>query len=135
MSTNGKPSMDEKEEMHDEEHGRIYEITRKVLLAGIGAVSLAQEEAEKFVNRLVERGELEDVDGRKLIDELRERGRESLERGRQRVRETVAGSTRQDMEETLQKMDIPTRADIKALNAKIAALSRKVDELKKIQGA
>ena len=35
------------------------------------------------------------------------------------------------MEEALGHMDVPTKADIHALSAKIAALTQKVDELKK----
>ncbi|HEB65380.1 MAG TPA: poly(hydroxyalkanoate) granule-associated protein, partial [Chloroflexi bacterium] len=42
----------------EEERGTLYEAARKVLMAGIGAVALAQDEAENFVNKLVERGEL-----------------------------------------------------------------------------
>ena len=50
-----------------EEHeprGTLYEAARRVLLAGMGAVALAQEEAEDFVNRLVERGEIAEKDAR-----------------------------------------------------------------------
>ena len=35
--------------------------------------------------------------------------------------------------EMMDKMDIPTKSDIDALSAKIATLSKKVDELKKAQ--
>ena len=37
--------------------------------------------------------------------------------------------------ETLAHMDVPSKADINALSAKIAALSQKVDALKKAQHA
>ena len=49
-------------EIHDEtteeQTGNpMVAVARKILLASIGAVSLAQEEIENFVNHLVERGE------------------------------------------------------------------------------
>ena len=38
---------------------------RRVLMAGVGAVALAQEEIDEFVGKLVERGEIAEKDGRK----------------------------------------------------------------------
>jgi len=35
------------------------------------------------------------------------------------------------MEDLLQRMNVPTKSDIEALSAKITALSKKMDELKK----
>ncbi|MBK8128811.1 MAG: phasin family protein [bacterium] len=42
-------------------------------MAGIGAVVLAQEEVEEFVNKLIDRGEIAEKDGRKLINEVVEK--------------------------------------------------------------
>ncbi|MEW6504421.1 MAG: phasin family protein, partial [Chloroflexota bacterium] len=47
--------------------GGFTELSRKILLAGIGAAALAQEEIERFVNRLVEKGELAEKDARRMI--------------------------------------------------------------------
>jgi len=133
MSTNGTPVRDEELEV-EEEHGRLYEITRKVLLASFGAVALAQEEIEKFVDRLVERGEIAEKDGRKLIEEMRERSRTTLKKSRKRVQTSLGMETRdEEIEDLLERMDIPTKADIQALTNKIAALTRKVEDLKKVQ--
>ncbi len=46
------------EEVVEERHNPLVEAARKVLLASIGAVALAQEEVEDFVHKLVERGEI-----------------------------------------------------------------------------
>ncbi len=99
---------------------------RRVLLAGIGAVTLAQEEVEAFVNKLVEKGEIADKDGRKLINEL-------LEKRQTRAQESKANLNKEldkRMEALLGKMNVPTKADIDALSQKVVALSQKVDELK-----
>lgn len=61
--------------------GGFAELSRKILLAGIGAAALAQEEIERFVNRLVEKGELAEKDARKMIQEIMEK-REKLEQER-----------------------------------------------------
>src|SRR5262245_35680248 len=55
----------------------LVEGLRKLLLASIGAVAMTRDEVEVFVNKLVERGELAQKDGEKLLKELGARVRES----------------------------------------------------------
>lgn len=99
--------------------GTLYEATRLMLLAGIGAVSLAQEEINNFLDRLVERGELAETDARKLVREVMDR-REKLEQERRQSRQTQAG----------QKAAAVTKTDIEVLNARIAELTRQIEELR-----
>jgi poly(hydroxyalkanoate) granule-associated protein len=105
------------------ERGPLYEATRKVVLASIGAMALAQEELEQFINKLVERGEIAEKDGKKLVSEAMDR----------RKKETKKAESELDkrMEELLARMNVPSKSDIDALSAKITALTKKVDELKK----
>lgn len=100
----------------------LLDAARKVLLASIGAVALAQDEVEDFVNRLVERGEIAEKDGRKLIREVMDKRRKG----------TVKEMDKR-VQDLFDRMNVPTKADIEALSAKIAALTRKVEELKKVQ--
>jgi polyhydroxyalkanoate synthesis regulator phasin len=93
---------------------------RRVMLAGIGAVALAQEEAEELVDRLVERGEIAREEGRKLLDEMMSKRRERVQ---------AQFDTR--VEETLGKMNVPTKADLKAVEKKLDELNRKLDQLAK----
>ena len=109
-----------------EEHNPLFEAARKVLLAGIGAVALAQDEIEDFVHRLVERGEIAEKDGRKLLREVVDRRKKDAEKAEDQISKRV--------EEVLDRMSVPTKADIEALGDKIALLSKKVEELKKAQG-
>lgn len=99
--------------------GALYEATRTILLAGIGAISLAQDGINNFIDQLVERGEMAETDARKLAREVMER-REKLENER-----------RQHAQE--QKRTAATRADVEALNARIADLTREIDELRRRQ--
>ncbi len=97
--------------------GSLYEMTRMILLAGVGAVSLAQEEVNMFLDRLVERGEMAETDARKLVREVMER-REKLEHEhRQQAQERKTPTT-------------ATKADIEALNVRIAELTRQIEELR-----
>jgi polyhydroxyalkanoate synthesis regulator phasin len=77
------------------------------------------------VDRLVERGEIAEKDGRKLVREVMDRRKKDAEKAEDEVSKRV--------EEILDRMNVPTKADIEALGDKIAHLSKKVDELKKVQ--
>src|SRR5450756_376337 len=52
------------------QQNQLLDAARKVLLAGIGAVALAQDEVEDFVNKLIERGPVSEKDGRKLVQDV-----------------------------------------------------------------
>lgn len=113
-------TQDEKNEMN-KARKTLYETTRMILLAGIGAISLAQDEVNNFLDRLVERGEMAEADARKLVKEVTER-RESLEQERRmRARES-------------RRPAAATRSDIESLNARVAELTRQIEEMRQQQG-
>jgi poly(hydroxyalkanoate) granule-associated protein len=107
----------------DEEMNPLLDAARKVLLAGIGAIALTQEAVEDFVNRLIDRGEIAEKDGRKLIKEVMDKRKKGAEKAEDEVTKRV--------ETVLDRMSVPSKADIDALSAKITELSKKVDALKK----
>lgn len=106
-----------------EEVSPFVEALHKVLLASIGAVALAQEEIEDFVNKLVERGELAEKDGRKVVKDVMARRKKDAEKAEDQLTHRI--------EDILNRMNVPTKSDIDSLGEKVAALSAKVDELKK----
>ncbi len=115
--------------------------SRKVWLAGLGAVAMAQDEIVDFTNRLVERGSITEQDSRKVIDELVAWQQKNMKMAEQSVRDAETELQRQVeallcraglvTKVDLEKMNLPTKADIHALGEKVAALSRKIDELRK----
>lgn len=112
IQTNGK-----------EEANLFLEALHKVLLASIGAVALAQEEIEDFVNKLVERGEVAEKDGRKLVREVMDRRKKDAEKAEDQLTKRI--------EDILNRMNVPTKTDIDTLGEKVATLTKKVDEIKK----
>ena len=98
----------------------LVELFRKVMLAGIGAAALAQEEAKSFIHKLIEKGELAEKDGRVLMKDLREKRRQKAEE-----------HIDKHLTDLIERMKIPTKADIEALSERIAEISKKVDNLKK----
>ncbi len=79
---------------------------------------MAQDEMKAFVDRLVERGEIAEADARSLVKEVVER-REKLERERRVVKPASA-----------KKAEGATKADIDALNARIAELTHQIEALR-----
>ncbi len=103
----------------------LFEASRKVLLAGIGAVALAQDEIEDFIGKLVERGEIAEQDGKRLFSEIMDKRKKGTEKAEEEFTKRV--------EEILDRMNVPTKDDINKLGQKITNLTKKVDELKKAQ--
>jgi polyhydroxyalkanoate synthesis regulator phasin len=105
-----------------EEASPLFDAARRVVLAAIGAVALASDEIENFVNKLVERGEIAEKDARKLLKEVTERTEKQIKPAEKEVEKRV--------ESLLDQLSIPTKADIDALSDKVAELSAKVEALK-----
>lgn len=114
------------EEEVSEESNALLDAVRRVLMAGIGAVVLAQEEVEEFVNKLIDRGEIAEKDGRKLINEVVEKRKKKA----QDTTHTAQDEVDKRLEGLLDKLNIPTKSDIDALNAKVTELTAKVETLK-----
>lgn len=96
---------------------------RRVLMAGVGAVALAQEEIEEFVKKLVDRGEIAEKDGRKLVDDILEKRKSRAQKAEDALETRIEG--------LLERMNVPSKSDIDELSKKITLLAKKVDELKK----
>jgi poly(hydroxyalkanoate) granule-associated protein len=103
-----------------------FHTARKLLLASIGAISLAQDEIEDFINRLIQRGEIAEADGRKLMEEIRDRRKDHMGKAEDLVTKRL--------ESMLKHLNTPTKAEVESLSEKIAALSKKLDEIIVQQG-
>ncbi len=96
-----------------------FKSIRKVMLAMIGAASLAREEVEKKVDQFAERGEATEKDARQLV-------REMVDRKEKLVEEKYASRT--------QKVAIEQK-EIDQLKEQIEALKAEIEALKKHQEA
>lgn len=105
-----------------EEANPLFDAARRVVLAAVGAVALASDEVESFVNKLVERGEIAEKDARKLMKEVTERTEKQIKPAEQQMEKRF--------EEMRNTLNIPTKADIDLLSSKIAELTAKVEALK-----
>lgn len=102
-----------------EKRSPFYDTAHKIMLAAIGAASIAQEELDNFVSHLADRGQIAERDARKLAQEMRERRDKIIEERRAEW----GGAHRH-----------ASKADVDALNARVAELTRELEELKRSQG-
>jgi len=112
------------------------ETLRRLWLAGLGAGAMAQDEIERLAKRCVERGEMTEKESRKLIAKAKELPQKSIksaegqmDRQVDSVLDWLGILTKNDLE----RMDLPSRADIESLGEKVAALTRKVEQLRKAE--
>ena len=99
----------------------FWELSRKILLASVGAAAVAEEEITSFMGRMIERGEMAEKDARRLM-------REVLERREKILRE------RREAAEHKDKTAAASSADLAELQAKVAELTRQIEALKAAQG-
>lgn len=130
MPTKKKPVVEPVENPDEEpadvnESNPLVDATRKILLAGIGAIAIGKDEIEDFINKLVERGEIAEKDGRNLFSEVLEKRKKSV-----RSAEDMASKHVHDI---LDRLSVPTKKDIEDLSEKVASLTKKVEELTKNQ--
>ncbi len=116
----------EEEAVEEAAKNPFVEGIRRALLAGVGAVTVAQDEAEKFVQKLVEKGEIAEKDGRSLLTDLAENRKQRAQESGKRVSDELE----KRMESLLNRMNIPTKSDIEQLGSKVAELSKKIEALK-----
>jgi len=117
-----KPKV-ESAEPADKNQSQMAEMVRRMLLATIGAAAIAQEEIEALVNRLVERGEIAEKDGKKMIHEMMDKRKTKTAKFEKEISKNIEGA--------LDRMNVSSKADVEALSQKITGLSKKIDELKK----
>jgi poly(hydroxyalkanoate) granule-associated protein len=128
------PGAEEAQTKVKETAGSMTAAVRKVLLAGVGAVALTKDEIEDFVAKLVERGEIAEQDGRRLVKDVLARRREQAEKVEATVEvqvEKAESTLDQRIEGMLTRLNVPTKSDIDELSSKISILAEKVDALQK----
>jgi len=112
-----------------EENGNVLvDNGRKVVLAGLGVVTLAQEELTQLFKNLVERGASTEQKTRKMVSKQVETRQKEVRKVSKRVERKVE----KQFENVLHRMNIPSKNDIEKLSRKVTTLNKKVNELSKV---
>ena len=116
----------------DVERRRLGALTHKAVLVSVGAAATAKQETEKLLKVLIERGELVEAEGRAKMKEAVAKRKAGGKRVMDAAKKAEAEMDKR-VEDVLNRLNIPTKSEIEDLTDKIAALTAKIDELKKEQ--
>lgn len=116
-----KPEMKSQEEVKQEAK-RMAGKLHKAVLAGVGAVGMAQDKRDALLERLVARGELAEKDARKMVDDIQQQVQKRRAGSAQRAEKQFNG--------LLHRLNLPSRAEITNLSQQVESLSTRIEELK-----
>lgn len=94
---------------------------RKALYASVGLAFLTRDKIEELGKKFAEEAKLSEVDGRKLVDEFLKKS-EDAKAALERSVSAAVGTA-------LEKLDIPRRAELKAMESRLQALESRVQAL------
>lgn len=119
-------------EQDDQSQTEIDENIQKVLLAGVGALAIAYDEADKMIKRFVERGEEVQKDSPQIMNGVMD----GFRRASQQVQEsTESGEVSQKLDTIIQNVlyniNVPSRQEVEDLNAKIDQLTEQIATMNK----
>lgn len=95
----------------------MFETLDKMMLAGLGAISMTRERAEKIFDEYVSRGKVEKESRSGFIKAVME----ASDKNRQELEKLIA----KQINETVKHLNLPTREDIQRLEKKLDKLSKK----------
>ncbi len=95
----------------------MFETLDKMMLAGLGALSMTRERAEQIFDEYVSRGKVEKESRSGFVKAVMD----AADKNRQEFEKLIAKQIR----ETMEHLDLPTRQDIQRLEKKLDKLSKK----------
>ena len=95
----------------------MFETLDKMMLAGLGAISMTRDRAEKIFDEYVSRGKIEKENKTGFVKAVMD----AADKNRDELEKLIAKQVR----ETMEHLNLPTRDDIQRLEQKIDQLSSK----------
>ena len=94
----------------------MFDFIKKTIFFGAGLASMTAEKVEDAVGEIVKKGELTEKQGRELVQDLLERSAKARKELTERVEKII--------QDTLQRLKIPTRKEVDELKARIEQLEK-----------
>jgi polyhydroxyalkanoate synthesis regulator phasin len=88
------------------------------LLTGLGTVSLTKEKAEKLVNELIARGEIEKARKKETVDDLVKKGKD--------IKKTLEDMMETKVKGMIEKMPLATKSELDKLKKRIELLEKEL---------
>jgi polyhydroxyalkanoate synthesis regulator phasin len=99
------------------------DILKKTLVTGIGLAYLTKEKVEELAKEMIEEGKLAAGESKQFIDDLLKKSTETKDKIKEELDQTVQAS--------LKKMDLVSKKDYEALEARLHTLEQELKNKKK----
>ena len=94
----------------------MHTLIERSFLAGIGLLSMTHDKAQKIVDELIQRGEVQKGEAKDWVEQLVHRGEEE----RQAIRKLI----HDEVKSALDELGLATKEDIQELAAKVLARNK-----------
>ena len=101
----------------------MLNLSKKMLLAGIGTLSLTKEKANKIADDLIKRGELSQSESKEFVVDLLDKAEKEKDRLIEKIKPEI--------DKSLEKMNFASKKCVDNLEKKIDELGNKIDQLSK----
>jgi len=98
----------------------MLELVKRTMLTGIGLALVAKDELVDLAKDVEKKMEMSETDGKKFLDEVKQKYDEAQDKLEDRVEQTV--------KEILKKMDVVTADEIKGLKKEIRDLKKAISK-------
>ncbi|MEJ2307264.1 MAG: hypothetical protein P8Y62_03125 [candidate division WOR-3 bacterium] len=101
----------------------MADLFEKMLLTGLGTISLTKEKAEKLVNELIARGEIEKARKKETVEDLVKKGKD--------IKKTLEEMMETKVKTMIEKMPLVTKSEYDKLKKKVELLEKELLKKKK----
>jgi poly(hydroxyalkanoate) granule-associated protein len=110
----------------------VKDSAHKVWLAGLGAVSVAEEKGSEFFQRLVKKGEKYEERRKEQVEKIFDRVKDGVEEAREEVGarwQQLGDSLDRRVTQAVERLGVPTREEISKLTRRVEDLTAQLDKL------
>ncbi len=104
----------------------MFDLIKKAMFTGIGIAALTKEKIEEIATDFIQKGNLTENEGRKLVDELIKKSEESQEEIKKQLEALV--------HTTLEKMQVARMGQIDEISQALQILKEKIETLERQAG-
>lgn len=105
-------------------------VLKNTVLASIGVIQVTKAKAEKIIDDLIKRGELDKSDRKKAVMELLDKAEKSTSQLKEKIARG-ADRTGQEVTRIVKSLNVARQSDLKKLEAKVDKLTRALKSLEK----
>jgi len=96
----------------------MFDLLKKATSMGIGITLMTKDKIEELTKEIVKEGKLSEEEGKKLVEDLLKQADEA--------RNDLEGRVEKLVRSALEKLDIPSRAEVGKLQARIKKLETQI---------